>query len=93
MGWMRPAVYAFATARELLARLASHAAVVVSTRQVAEPGDDSSKTLLGALEPVEVLDLDHDPWAQSGATAVREYLTARLTGVDPKMDAAASPTP
>jgi hypothetical protein len=81
--------HAFAIARDLLVRLARYAVVVVSTRQLREPGDDPGSTLLGVLGPAEVLDLDAREWAGSGLAAVREYLTARLSGVDQAMDAAA----
>ncbi|EWS99609.1 hypothetical protein N865_01145, partial [Intrasporangium oryzae NRRL B-24470] len=78
---------AFVMARELLARLAAFATVVVSTRNVLEPGEESPNTLVDTLQPVEVLNLDDERWAESGRLARREYLGARLSDVDPRMSA------
>ena len=79
---------AFSIADELLARLAPHAVVVVSTRELSR-GDDRP-TLLGLLAPVgSELDLD-DPAAQDRTRAdLSDYITARLAGRDPRMDAEA----
>lgn len=81
--------HAFTIARQLLVGLAAHATVIASTRDLVEPGDDPAGTLLAALQPNEVLDLDAEPWARSSLTAVRQYLTGRLVGRDPAMDASA----
>lgn len=80
--------YAFSIARDLLVRLAHHATVVVSTREVPEPESKTASTLIGVLSPVETLDLDAPEWMASGQTAIHDYLTMRLSGKDPAMDGA-----
>ena len=79
----------FQIARDLLARLARFAVVVVSTRDVPEPGDTPDSTLLEALDPSEVLNLDDPDWMVSGRRAEHDYLQRRLSGVDEVMDGAA----
>ncbi len=76
---------AFAVAEELLLRLAPYATVIVSTRELRRGEKDPSLMdvlTAGAAE----LDLD-DPDAQErGRDDVRDYIAARLAGVDPLMD-------
>ena len=79
---------AFTIAEDLLARLAPYAVIVVSTRELRR-GDDQP-SLLGVLAPRGAgLDLD-DPAGQVRTRAdLAGYITARLTGRDPRMDAQA----
>jgi tetratricopeptide (TPR) repeat protein len=79
---------AFTIAQDLLVRLAPHAAVIVATRDLPRPsGDEASVTLIGALDPVEVMDLDTEPWLGSGLDALVGYVTSRLADVHELMDA------
>jgi tetratricopeptide (TPR) repeat protein len=78
--------HAFPIARELLTKLSAYAVVVVSTREMVEPGQELPTRLVDTLQPVETLDLDDPRWAESGRTARRDYLVGRLTGADPRMD-------
>ncbi|WP_328995989.1 tetratricopeptide repeat protein [Kribbella sp. NBC_01245] len=80
---------AFTITRDLLTRLAPYAVVVVATRDLPEPGGDSSGSLVGVLDPLEVMDLDDEHWADSGRDALADYVVARLRGVDQRMDAGA----
>jgi len=79
---------AFAIAEDLLARLAPYAVIVVATRELRR-GDDRP-SLLGVLAPGGAgLDLD-DPAGQDRTRAdLAGYITARLAGRDPRMDAQA----
>lgn len=69
---------AFSIARDLLARLAVHAVVVVSTRQLVDPATDPPVTLLDVLTPTEMVNLDAPESRVSGAAAMRSYIIARL---------------
>ncbi len=74
---------AFAIAGELLTRLAPHAVVVVSARELRR-GDAPS--LLDVLAPGDRLDLDNPAARDRTRADVAEYVAARLAGVDPQMD-------
>jgi tetratricopeptide (TPR) repeat protein len=81
---------AFTVVRDLLVRLAVHATVVVSTRELVDPTADPPTTLLQVLSPVAAVDLDVPRSRESGAMAMRDYVRARL-GAHPTetMDAGA----
>jgi hypothetical protein len=80
---------AFTIARDLLTRLAPYAVIVVATRDLPAPEDDPSRTLIGALDPIEMLNLDAEQWVDSGRAALADYVVARLIGVDQRMDSLA----
>jgi hypothetical protein len=71
---------AFTIARDLLARLAPYAVIVVATRDLRASDRDPSRTLVGALDPVEVVNLDSEQWVDSGRAALADYVVARLEG-------------
>ncbi len=75
---------AFTIADELAVRLARWASVVVSTRPVTRAEPPTS--LIEALRPEAVLDLDDPACRESGRAAMRGYVVARLTGVAAEMD-------
>ena len=77
---------AFTIATDLLVRLARYASVVVSTRPVARAEPPTS--LVGALQPDAVLDLDEPVHRASGRVAMRGYVVARLAGRTAEMDPA-----
>ena len=79
---------AFAIAEELLTRLARHAVIVISTRE--RRRGDGRPSLIGVLAPSGPgLELD-DREAQTRTRAdVADYITARLSARDPRMDAGA----
>jgi hypothetical protein len=70
---------AFSVAGDLLVRLAVHAVVVVSTRQLVDPTADPPVTLLEVLSPTAVVDLDAPQFRKPGAEAMRDYIIARLS--------------
>ena len=76
---------AFALAEDLLLRLAPYAVVIVATRELRR--GDTEASLLDKLTAGSAdLDLD-DPVAQErGRADMRAYVTARLTGVDSRMN-------
>ncbi len=77
---------AFALAEDLLRRLAEHAVVIVSTRELWR-GDES---LVATLTPRGAeLDLDEPAIQERGRVDMRDYLLARLAGVDERMEGAA----
>ncbi|MGH8938841.1 MAG: hypothetical protein ACRDV2_05775, partial [Actinomycetes bacterium] len=71
-------------AEDLLVRLVGYATVIVSTRDL--PRDATPPTLVEALRPGEVLDLDAPDVLVSGRRALHDYVAARLATVDPRMD-------
>lgn len=79
---------AFTVAEELLLRLAPYATVIVSTRELRRGQTEPS--LLDVLTAgTGELDLDETAAQQRGQADMRAYITARLAGVDPRMDPAA----
>ncbi|MDQ1738959.1 MAG: hypothetical protein QOE53_611, partial [Pseudonocardiales bacterium] len=76
---------AFDIARDLLARLAEWATVIVSTRNL--PGEGDSPDLIGSLgRHVDLLDLDEATAAKSGRQAMWSYIATRLQGIARSMD-------
>lgn len=77
---------AFAIAGELLIRLARHAVVVVSTRELRRGGNQPS--LLEIIAPSGPgLDLDEPAVQERTRACINDYITERLGSVDPGMDA------
>ncbi|MEV0171301.1 tetratricopeptide repeat protein [Streptomyces sp. NPDC050803] len=78
---------AFKLADDLLTRLAAHAVVVVSTRDM-QRGEGPS--LVATLAPEGAgIDLDDPEVRQRGRDDLRKYVRLRLSDVDPRMDAEA----
>jgi hypothetical protein len=78
---------AFAIASDLLVRLGRWATVIVSTRNL--PGSGEGPDLLTTLAPDAEINLDDPEIAKTGQDAIRQYITNRLDGVLPTMDASA----
>ncbi len=79
---------AFTIAEDLLRRLAEHAVVIVSTREV--PRGEEQESLVATLTPRGAeLDLDDPEIRDRGRADMRDYLVARLADVDERMDGAA----
>ncbi|MGO9727605.1 MAG: AAA family ATPase [Streptosporangiaceae bacterium] len=77
--------YSFAIAEELLLRLAPYAVVIVSTRELRRSATDPSR--LDVLTAgIAELDLEDAAVRERGRADMRAYITARLAGVDPRMD-------
>ena len=76
---------AFAIAEDLLLRLALHAVVIVSSRELRR--GEIEPSLLDVLT-VGTADLDLNDLSaqQRGRTDMRAYITRRLAGLDPRMD-------
>src|SRR5262249_5879248 len=81
---------AFSIAEDFLVRLAAHAVVIVSTRELRR-GDDQpslvSTLLSGAGGSDALLDLDAADAQDRGRVDLRAYVAARLSDVDQAMDA------
>ena len=76
------------SARNYSSRLARHAVVIVSTRDL--PGEDSQPGLVELLaRDRHLLDLDDPALLESARTDVRTYVENRLIGASPTMDATA----
>jgi len=81
---------AFSIAEDFLVRLAVHAVVIVSTRELRRGNGRPSlvSTLLpGAGRSAALLDLDAADAQDRGRANLRAYVAARLSGVDQAMDA------
>ena len=76
---------AFMIAEDLLARLAPYAVIVVATREI-QPGSGQRSLLAMLATPGRVLDLDAPEIKAHAAADIRDYLIARLAGVDPRME-------
>jgi hypothetical protein len=75
---------AFKIAENLLARLATYANVIVSTRPISR--GDPAQSVLEVLASVAVLNLDDSPQRQSQLLAMRDYIQRALGGVSASMD-------
>ncbi|MER6674792.1 tetratricopeptide repeat protein, partial [Streptomyces sp. NPDC000983] len=76
---------AFKVADDLLLRLAAHAVVIVSTRDV--PRGEEGPGLVDTLAPKGAgLDLDDAEVARRGLVDLRDYVRLRLSDVDRRMD-------
>ena len=79
---------AFTIAENLLRRLAEHAVVIVSTRELWR--GEEQESLVATLTPRGAeLDLDDPEIRERGRADMRAYLVARLADVDERMDGAA----
>jgi tetratricopeptide (TPR) repeat protein len=76
---------AFSIAEDLLVRLAEHAVVIVSTRELQR--GEGRGSLVAALTPRGAeLDLDDPAIQERGRADMHDYVVARLDGVDEWMD-------
>ncbi|CCK30286.1 hypothetical protein BN159_5907 [Streptomyces davaonensis JCM 4913] len=79
---------AFKIADDLLTRLAAHAVVVVSTRDM--PRGEEGPGLVATLAPKGAgIDLNDPAVERQGLDDLREYVRLRLSGVDERMDVGA----
>jgi tetratricopeptide (TPR) repeat protein len=77
--------HAFAIAEDLLLRLAPYAVVIVATRELRR--SDTEASLLDELTAGSAdLDLDDPVVQERGRADMRAYITARLAGVNPRMN-------
>ncbi|WP_329034449.1 tetratricopeptide repeat protein [Streptomyces sp. NBC_01725] len=79
---------AFPIAEELLIRLARHAVVIVSTREVRQGGN--SPSLVSTLAPAgPEMDLDAPALERQSREDLADYVLLRLSRIDPRMNGAA----